>query len=338
MSCPGSEATFGHAKTQLVSAAKASCAVVRAEILARADGAHGWVDPHNGGVYKVLSSTPTEVRTSRTANPKHSMFGQKYVDKQIFTLTTRDDGSCEIAGCSESQGTSVKDFSTNYCDLRNLFCGSTDACHPVLHDFLSSQESVSATSGQSDFSKCITGYSARSLGAIGSASGSMKCPGSGAWFGHAKTQVTAIAMTTCSNVKAEIEARVQAQQGWVDPHNGGTYALVSSSVAEIETSRTANPKHSLGGFKYVDKQIFTLSDRNSQCEISACSESQGSSKMDFSTNYCDILNLYCGSADGCKSVTNDFASKEISVDASSGQSDFNACIVKASEAQATLFM
>merc|ERR1712187_301415 len=99
------------------------------------------------------------------------------VDKQIFTLTPNVD-SCDIAACSESQGTSMKDFSTNYCDSRNLYCGSADGCKPVLHDFTSTQSSVDASSGQSDFSACIV----PSL-----TSADMKCPGSGAIFGHAKT-------------------------------------------------------------------------------------------------------------------------------------------------------
>merc|ERR1719424_2243432 len=54
---------------------------------------------------------------------KKSVGGQKYVDKQVFSIIPGDAGSCTILGCSESQSLSVKDFSTNYCDLVNLYCG-----------------------------------------------------------------------------------------------------------------------------------------------------------------------------------------------------------------------
>merc|ERR1711865_519365 len=242
-------------------------------------------------------------------------------DKQVFTLS-ENAGACEISACSDSQGTSYKDYSTNYCDLRNLYCGSADGCTPVFHDFSSTQEIVKASSGQSDFSACIVKKAPIKSQAT------VKCPGSHAIFGHAKTQVTATAKASCADVKAEIEARASAQKGWVDPHNGGIYSVISSTDTEVDTKRTTNHKHSPGGITFTDKQTFTLSDKAGTCEISACSESQSTSLKDFSTNYCDLRNLYCGSADGCTSVVNDFASTQETVNASSGQSDFSACVVK----------
>jgi len=182
--------------------------------------------------------------------------------------------------------------------------------------------SVKASSGQSDFSACIVKKAPIKSPAA------MKCPGSGAIFGHAKTQVTATAKASCADVKAEIEARAGAQKGWTDPHNGGIYSVISSTANEVDTKRTTNPKHSPGGITFTDKQTFTLTDNAGTCEIAACSESQGSSLKDFSTNYCDLRNLYCGSADGCTPVVNDFSSTQESVKASSGQSDFTQCIVK----------
>lgn len=163
----------------------------------------------------------------------------------------------------------------------------------------------------------------------------MKCPGSGAWF-HAKTQVTATAKANCADVKAEILARIGAQNGWVDPHNGGIYSVISSSDTEIETKRTTNPKKSFGHQVYTDKQSFTLSEKGDACEIAACSESQGTSLKDFSTNYCDIRNLYCGSADGCKPVLHDFTSDQQTVDASSGQHDWSQCVVKSQSFRAEI--
>jgi hypothetical protein len=319
--CPGSKATLVHAKTLVHAFTYETCDHVQEEIMARASGEHGWVDPHNGGVYApAWANCNATVCISRTANPKHSILGKKYVDKQDFVLAPGPHGhGCFILACSESQGNSVKDFSTNYCDSRNLYCSSADGCKPVLYDFTSTQNCVNASSGQSDWSACIV----KPLESEG-----MKCPGSKAIFGHAKTTVTATAAASCSDVKAEMVARASGQNGWVDPHNGGVYAVLASSDAELETSRTANPKHSVLGQKYVDKQTFTLTPNGNGCDISACSESQGTSMKDFSTNYCDSRNLYCGSADGCKPVLHDFTSTQNSVDASSGQSDFSACVVK----------
>jgi len=140
---------------EVTALASASCADVAAEIKARAEGQNGWVDPHNGGVYSVLSSDATVIQTQRTTNPKTSVGGIVYTDKQTFTLTDQS-GSCKIEACSESQGTSIADMSTNYCDIKNLFCGSTDGCPHVLKDFTSSEQSSKPSVGAShDFSKCI---------------------------------------------------------------------------------------------------------------------------------------------------------------------------------------
>ncbi|CAJ1381655.1 unnamed protein product [Effrenium voratum] len=76
----------------------------------------------------------------------------------IFTFSSFDGAraSCDIHACSESQGFSVKDFSTNYCNLRNLYCGSTEGCVPVKHDFETSEEEVTPSwFGGSDKDACI---------------------------------------------------------------------------------------------------------------------------------------------------------------------------------------
>jgi hypothetical protein len=157
---------------------------------------------------------------------------------------------------------------------------------------------------------------------------SYKCPGSGSFI-HASCEVTAVAAASCADVAAEMKARASAQGGWVDPHNGGIYSVTSSSDTELQTQRSTNPQTSVGGKVYTDKQIFTLTPQGSSCQIEGCSESQGTSVGDFSTNYCDMRNLYCGSADGCKPVTKDFTSTESSVSPSIGAGhDFSQCIVK----------
>merc|ERR1712070_55398 len=134
--------------------ADATCDVVQAEIEARAGGGN-WVDPHNGGVYSVLSSSNGLINTQRTTNPATSVGGVVYTDKQTFELTATD-GGCQIKGCSESQGSSVGDFSTNYCDMRNLYCGSADGCAPASSGFTSSEASHKGSIGAGhDASNCI---------------------------------------------------------------------------------------------------------------------------------------------------------------------------------------
>merc|ERR1712113_1140298 len=246
-------------------------------------------------------------------------------DKQNFELTDQP-GGCQIKACSESQGFPIGDFSTNYCDIRNLYCGSADGCTPVSKDFTTKEDSSSKSVGAGhDFSKCIVKSSSLRGPA---AEDSYSCPGSGS-FVRARMEVTATASASCDDVKAEIQARASAQGGWKDPHNGGIYSVLEVDGNVIKTQRTTNPATSVGGKVYTDKQSFQLTDASGSCQIKACSESQGTSVGDFSTNYCDIRNLYCGKADGCLPVSKDFATSEDSYSKSIGAGhDFSACIVQ----------
>eukprot|EP00439_Symbiodinium_sp_Y106_P027631 s72_g3.t1 len=166
------------------------------------------------------------------------------------------------------------------------------------------------------------------LALLATAAGAMKCPGSGSWI-HASAEVEAIVDASCADVMEEMKARVQGP--WVDPHNKGTYSLLSESKDELDIQRITGNK------KFTDKITFTFSDFDAQgakpsCGIHACSESQGFSIGDFSTNYCNIRNLYCGKTDGCAPVKHDFENTEQKVDPSFGAGkDKKACIVKPTE-------
>merc|ERR1711974_475570 len=92
----------------------------------------------------------------------------------------------------------------------------------------------------------------------------------------------------------------------------------------------------VGGKKYTDKQVFTLTPEQGgkQCRIEAFSASQGFSVSDFSRNHCDIRNLYCRSADGCKPISSDFTGKEVEVKPSlCASQDFSKCIVKVHDSE-----
>ncbi|CAJ1439411.1 unnamed protein product [Effrenium voratum] len=107
----------------------------------------------------------------------------------------------------------------------------------------------------------------------------MKCPGSKSWI-HASAEVEAVADASCDDVMSEMIARVTSD--WKDPHNGGTYSVLSKADGELNLQRVTGNK------KFTDKMTFTFSQEGSQCAVNACSESQSFSIGDFSTNYCNL--------------------------------------------------
>ena len=114
-----------------------------------------------------------------------------------------------------------------------------------------------------------------------------------------------------------------ASGAWTDPHNGGKYAVASSSATALAGTRTT------ANGQYTDKFAFSFAAVSAGCELEACSESQVTSVADFSTNYCNLHNLYCGSQDGCTPAGSDYAYTETDVDTSIGaSSDKDACLGK----------
>ena len=57
--------------------------------------------------------------------------------------------------CSESQITSYIDFSTNFCNIRQLLCGSKEGCKTMNHDFAPLSPKYDDC-WQHDSGKCIT--------------------------------------------------------------------------------------------------------------------------------------------------------------------------------------
>ena len=132
---------------------------------------------------------------------------------------------------------------------------------------------------------------------FGIAVAKMKCPDSGARM-HAGCEITSTFAHSCSDVQSEINARVSGQySAWHDPHNNGTYTLKMQTAEEMQLERLT------GDEKYTDKMIFTFTsqDAGATCIVEACSQSQVTSILDFSTNYCNLHNLYCAE-EGCRPV------------------------------------
>ena len=142
---------------------------------------------------------------------------------------------------------------------------------------------------------------------MGSVATAIQCPGSKAWIHHASCQVSVtFTGTSCGEVYGEMTARIAGNGGWVDPHNAGTYSVMEGSVQGKEL----HSKRLTGNKKFTDLQLFEFSEDGGDCVMTGCSESQVTSYADFSTNYCNLHDLYCGSSDGCKFVKSDLKYKE----------------------------
>lgn len=125
----------------------------------------------------------------------------------------------------------------------------------------------------------------------------MTCPTSDSKM-HAGCEVSIEFVDECTTVKKEIEARIFGQyETWHDPHNNGTYSLTSQDDSQFSISRVT------GDLKYTDKMIFTFTNNvHDGCTVGACSQSQVFSIGDYSTNFCNLHDLYCSDA-GCHPFT-----------------------------------
>ncbi|GBG30285.1 Hypothetical Protein FCC1311_065042 [Hondaea fermentalgiana] len=141
--CPGSAALV-HASCKIEADADASCLEVMDEMVARVN-AQGiaWTDPHNNGSYSVVAETQTS--TGRHVLVLERRTGDdKYTDLMSFVFAPTSRKTCIIRGCSESQVPSVLDYSTNYCNMHNLYCSATSSpmCPSVRHDFTTHETKV----------------------------------------------------------------------------------------------------------------------------------------------------------------------------------------------------
>lgn len=159
-----------------------------------------------------------------------------------------------------------------------------------------------------------------------------ECSSSPATF-HASAKVEAtFDGTACDVIVTEMKARMASQGGWKDPHNGGTYKLKSEGTnpTTLEASRTTANGQYTDQLGIVFEEYGASSSNGAGCAVYGCSVSQVTSFMDYSTNFCNIHDLYCGTADGCAVVKSDLTYKEAAMPSLGAGSDKNACIGKAS--------
>ena len=126
----------------------------------------------------------------------------------------------------------------------------------------------------------------------------------------------------------EMMDRINGQSSgkWHDPHNNGTYDIISNKNNQLELKRLT------GDGKYTDKMLFTFSQsgngNDATCNFQACSESQVTSIADFGTNYCNVKMMYCNDEDNCKPVDGNIAYTETSAKVSSGATkDMSKCMM-----------
>jgi len=152
-----------------------------------------------------------------------------------------------------------------------------------------------------------------------------KCPGSKAFI-HAKTEMTVTFQDSCADVQGVIKARISGSTSgtWVDPHNKGHYVLKSSSAEGMALQHITSGKNH--GGPYTDEVLLTFTSSGAGCSVDACSESQVTSVLDFSTNFCNIHDLYCSDA-GCNPIAgaNKLAYTEKIIENSSKQHSTSDC-------------
>lgn len=187
--------------------------------------------------------------------------------------------------------------STDHIPSNSNAPASTSA-ETSLHQSVSKSIQRAIPSLQSPSSCSPTATTMRSLSFLlpSLAAASSICPDSPAYV-HAQCQMSIAFDQPCEQVKKEIQSRIESKD-WVDPHNAGTYTLEG---VDGEDDNTFQVSRLTGDGKFTDKLRlqFKGDDNNnssSKCTLAACSTSQVTSVLDFSTNYCNLRNLYAADA------------------------------------------
>ena len=158
--CPGSPkaSAFGskslNAWARMSVTVKAPCASVKEEMTQRVMSPT-WLDPHNGGLYSIVDAHRADVLSvlRKTGD-------RFFTDAATFVLRAGADDydTCDVHACSESQGGAGGDFSTNFCNMKMLFCGSDIGCVPEAYDFAYTDEVIKLSAGASaEADQCFGG-------------------------------------------------------------------------------------------------------------------------------------------------------------------------------------
>eukprot|EP00050_Salpingoeca_kvevrii_P002305 m.190746 g.190746 ORF g.190746 m.190746 type:complete len:165 (-) comp10588_c0_seq1:1176-1670(-) len=143
--CPPSKSHI-HAGCEVTVTFSDNCTTVQREMLGRINGVDGWYDPHNRGKYEATSVGAAVIEAKRVTG------NGKYTDLLEFKFQNATSGGCVVDACSASQVFSIIDYSTNYCNLHDLYC-SDSGCHPIF-SHLKYTESFGKCSAH-DASECL---------------------------------------------------------------------------------------------------------------------------------------------------------------------------------------
>mmetsp|Transcript_164378 Transcript_164378/g.315736 ORF Transcript_164378/g.315736 Transcript_164378/m.315736 type:complete len:258 (-) Transcript_164378:31-804(-) len=157
--CPGSSAGM-RAWHKISVQANVDCDKAKAEVKGRANGEGGWQDPAIGMSTKLLAEGD-QIKVERKSGA--------FTDHVLFSFNGTS-SSCKITGCSESQGQSMADFGSNFCNSYNFMCGMEEGCCPSTMGWeykISELTTVAKSSASSKSMSVCTGDSAGS-GASGS--------------------------------------------------------------------------------------------------------------------------------------------------------------------------
>jgi len=136
--CPMGGAMSAHSCWMTVSFFNVTCSEVSTEAQARMQATSRWEDPFvqwqdpeaEPGLHNITSGLR-----------QGSMDGMWYTDTaggytDILRVSfASGNNSCVLFACAESNQTSPYGEVTNYCNLRNLYCGSEEGCGSVHSDF-----------------------------------------------------------------------------------------------------------------------------------------------------------------------------------------------------------
>ena len=107
---------------------------------------------------------------------------------------------------------------------------------------------------------------------------------------HAGCAVTAtFAGAQCADIYAAIDSEVRAWGSAETSPAQGVYKLKE----EVENDYVWSTRLTKNG-KYVDDQLFDLTQTDAGCEVAGRSRSQSMSYYDYSVNFCNLWNVYNG--------------------------------------------
>eukprot|EP00913_Durusdinium_trenchii_P035420 g33146.t1 len=134
------------------------------------------------------------------------------------------------------------------------------------------------------------------------------CPGSPvSWANHASCIETRVFHNSCEAVQEEIETRIK-ENADRKKLPGQYLVLATQKDSCTKGSRATSPHADPGPF--TDHFGFLYTPQGEGCLVTSCSESQVPSKCDFSTNFCNMFNLFCNEMDGCESYKHSLGYEE----------------------------